>query len=188
MTGERLTEATFAAYRAAGGTVIAHAIPEKWTDLAMRHPRVAIASDAIPWDEGKSHPRSAGCFSRVLARYVRERRVITLQEGLRKMTLLPAQRLQAFCPVMCRKGRVQIGCDADITVFDAAAITDHATFAEPAQVSSGIAHVLVAGTFVLRDSVFQEGVFPGQGVRSEVTKSTRKAAAGGRGAGTKRLR
>jgi imidazolonepropionase-like amidohydrolase len=191
LTGERLTEETFAAYRKVGGTVIAHAIPEKWTDLAMRHPRVAIASDAIPWDGGKSHPRSAGCFSRVLARYVRERKVISLQEGLRKMTLMPAQRLQSFCPSMRRKGRLQVGCDADITVFDPATIADNATFAEPARVSSGIAHVLVGGVFVLRDGAFQEGVFPGRGIKSEVKASG--AAGGGRGGGgggggTKRAR
>jgi N-acyl-D-aspartate/D-glutamate deacylase len=92
-----LTAETFDAYQKVGGTVIAHAIPAEYIEFAMAHPRVAIASDAIPWDGGKSHPRSAGCFSRVLAVYVRDKQIISLNEGIRKMTLMPAQRLEVRC-------------------------------------------------------------------------------------------
>ena len=84
-----------------------------------------------------------------------------------------------------------MGCDADITVFDAATIVDNATFAEPARVSSGIAHVLVGGVFVLRDGAFQEGVFPGRGIKSEVKAAAgggRGGGGGGGGGGTKRAR
>ena len=71
------------------------------------------------------------------------------------------------CNAMKRKGRLQVGMDADITIFDPATIRDRATFAEPAQTSTGIAHVIVNGTFVLRDGIFQQGVTPGQPVRGD---------------------
>jgi N-acyl-D-aspartate/D-glutamate deacylase len=159
-TGERLTEETFKKYRAQGGVVIIHFMKDENTDLAIRTPHVMIASDAMPYAPG-AHPRSAGTFARVLGRYVRERGVIDLMTALEKMTLAPARRLENVAPAMERKGRLQKGADADIVVFDPETVIDNATFEEGLAYSTGIRHVLVAGTAVVRDEELVEGVFPG---------------------------
>jgi dihydroorotase len=86
-------------------------------------------------------------------------------EALRKMTLMPAQRLEALVPAMRVKGRVSVGADADLTFFDPATVMDLATFAEPAQASAGIPHVMVNGRFVVRDGELVEGVMPGRAIR-----------------------
>jgi dihydroorotase len=85
--------------------------------------------------------------------------------AIRKMTLMPAERLEGVVPSMNRKGRVSIGADADLTIFNPATVIDRATFAEPAQPSAGIPHVLVAGQFVVRDGKLVEGVMPGEPIR-----------------------
>ena len=81
------------------------------------------------------------------------------------MTLLPAQRLEVVVPGMTRKGRIQVGSDADLTIFDPARIIDRATYEDPDQYSAGISHVLVGGTFVVRDGVLQEDARPGRPLR-----------------------
>jgi dihydroorotase len=165
-TGERLTEESFERLRREQpwGSVIAHFMPEDMVDYAIAHPEVIIASDSGEFVDGRGHPRTAGSFSRVLGRYVRERRLLDLMEALRKMTFLPAERLAPFVPAMARKGRLQPGADADVTVFDPATVIDHATYAQPMQYSTGVMHVLVGGTFVVRDGAPVEGVFPGTAV------------------------
>jgi N-acyl-D-aspartate/D-glutamate deacylase len=170
-TGQRLSEANWEAYRAKGGIIIAHIIPEAAVDLAVARPNVIVASDGVPFTEGRAHPRGAGTFARVLGRYVREKRALTLMEALRKMTILPAQRLERFAEQMRRKGRLAEGMDADVTVFDPARVIDRATFAEPAQASGGIPHVIVNGTFVVRDGKLIEDARPGRAVRRPVTAS-----------------
>ena len=85
--------------------------------------------------------------------------------AIRKMTFMPAQRLQAFVPAMKKKGRIKSGTDADITIFDAARVIDRATYEKPMQYSEGIVHVLVGGEFVVRDEQSLEDVFPGKPVR-----------------------
>ena len=158
-TGERLTAETFARYRKQGGMVAIHSIPEDIVKLAMANPMVMIASDGI-LDHGKGHPRAAGTYSRVLGRYVREQHALTLMDALRKMTVMPADRLG-----MKNKGRIEVGADADITVFDPATVIDKATFENPAQYSEGIDYVLVGGTLVVNRGQLVDGVFPGQGLR-----------------------
>jgi dihydroorotase len=164
-TGERLDSASFMTRRQTGGMVIAHVIPEDMVEYAIRHPLVMIASDGVPYQNGRAHPRGAGTFARVLGRYVRERGTIPLMEALRKMTLMPARRLEAAVPQMRRKGRLAVGMDADITVFDAARVIDRATFSDPAVPSLGIPLVLVNGTPVVRDGNLVEGAAPGRPVR-----------------------
>src|SRR5947209_7666936 len=93
LTGERLNANTFATYRKQGGMVAIHSIPEEIVRLAMANPIVMIASDGI-LENGKGHPRAAGCYARVLARYVREQHALSLMDAVRKMSLLPAQRLR----------------------------------------------------------------------------------------------
>lgn len=170
-TGERLSEKTWEEYRAKGGIIIAHIIPEDAVDLAVARTGVIIASDGVPFTDGRAHPRGAGTFARVLGRYVREKRALSLMEALRKMTILPAQRLEQVIPQMLKKGRLAEGMDADITVFDPAAVVDRATFSEPAQASAGIPHVVVNGTFVVRDGKLIDGARPGRAVRRPIAGS-----------------
>jgi hypothetical protein len=164
-TGERLTEETFKKYRAQGGvSVIAHAMPDAELILALKHPQVMIGSDGVI-ENGRGHPRGAGTFARVLGQLVRDDGVLTLMQALRKMTIMPARRLEKAVPAMRRKGRLSVGADADITVFDPATVRDRATFQNPAQTSEGIRHVLVAGVPVVVDGAVQEGVKPGKAIR-----------------------
>ncbi len=160
-TGERLTEETFNLFHEEGGTVIMHMMKPEFIEMAVRDPIVMVASDGMPYAPG-AHPRSAGTFSRVLGRYVRDQRVLSLKEAIRKMTLMPAERLQEVAPLMRRKGRIQIGAIADITVFDPDTIIDTATFEDDLTYSEGVAHVVVDGIPVVRDGSLVEGVFPGK--------------------------
>lgn len=165
-TGERLTEESFNRYRAKGGFVVIHMIPEDALRAAITHPRVMIGSDGVPLINGGGHPRGVGTYARVLGRYVREEKLLDLMTALGKISLMPAQRLEPFVPAMRRKGRIAIGADADITVFDAARVIDRATFEKPAQYSEGIRHVIVGGTFVVRDEQLVPDVTPGRPIRS----------------------
>ncbi|MFQ5538663.1 MAG: amidohydrolase family protein, partial [Gemmatimonadota bacterium] len=150
-TGERLDSVTFEEKRALGGPIIAHIIPEAAVEYALAHPLVMVASDGVPFINGRAHPRGAGTFARVLGRYARELGLLPLMEALRKMTLLPARRLEGVVPEMRLRGRVAVGAYADLTVFDPETVLDRATFAEPAVPSQGIPYVLVNGTFVVRE-------------------------------------
>ncbi len=163
-TGERLTAETFARYRKEGGSVIGHAIPEEISRLAAANPRVMVASDGLI-ENRLGHPRGAGSFARVLGVYVREQKALSLMEAIRKMSLLPAQRLEKAGPAMRAKGRIKVGADADLTIFDPATVIDRATFEQPAQYSEGIRHVLVGGVFVVRDEKIVEDAKPGKAVR-----------------------
>jgi len=167
-TGERLTAETFARHRAEGGMVIAHVIPAAMVDLAVAHPLVMIASDGTSFASGRAHPRGAGTFARVLGRYVRERGTLTLMEALRKMSLMPARRLENAVPAMRTRGRIAPGASADLTIFDPTEVIDRATFAEPAQPSAGILHVIVGGVPVVRNGALT-GATPGIGIRRPTT-------------------
>jgi N-acyl-D-aspartate/D-glutamate deacylase len=164
-TGERLTRESFAQYRKQGGFVIAFGNTEEMVRAAIAHPMVMIASDGII-ENGTGHPRRAGTYARVLGKYVREERALSLMDAVRKSALLPAQRLETFCPEMRQKGRLQAGMDADLAVFDAARVVDKATFENAAQYSDGFRYVLVNGTFVVRDGKLLDGVSPGQPIRA----------------------
>jgi dihydroorotase len=159
LTGERLTAESFARYRQQGGMVAIHSIPEEVVRMAIADPLTMIASDGI-LENGKGHPRAAGTYARVLGRYVREQHALTLMDALRKMTAMPADRLG-----IRTKGRIAVGADADITVFDPARVIDRATFENPAQYSEGIQYVLVNGTLVVKGGELVGGVTPGRGVR-----------------------
>ena len=167
-TGERLTKETFLKYRKQGGLVLIHANTEEVVRTAVVSPLTAFASDGFDVYPHNGHPRSAGTYSRVLGRYVREQGALTLMEALRKMTLLPAQRLEARVPQMRDKGRIRAGADADIVVFDAARIIDRATFEDPAVYADGMQYVLIGGRFLVRDGKLLEGATPGQPVRAPI--------------------
>lgn len=164
-TGERLTAESFARYRKTGGAVIGHGIPEEIARIAVTSPLTMIASDG--WlQNGKGHPRGSGSYARVLGYYVRDLKALTLMDALRKMTLMPAQRLERLAPMMKNKGRVRVGADADLTVFNPGLVIDRSTFEEPAKYSEGITHVLVGGVFVVKDGRLQQDVNPGRAVRA----------------------
>jgi N-acyl-D-aspartate/D-glutamate deacylase len=129
-----------------------------------------VGSDGMPITGPKVHPRGQGSFSRVLGHYVREEKALDLMTALRKMTLLPAQRLEKRAPAFANKGRLKVGADADITVFDPAKIIDRATFDEPLKFSEGISYVFVNGVAVLKAGTMVDGVFPGRPARAPVTE------------------
>jgi N-acyl-D-aspartate/D-glutamate deacylase len=162
LTGERLNEETFYRYRKEqpGEGVIIHFMKPELVKQAVAHPQVAIASDGL-----NTHPRGAGTFARVLGHYVREQQALPLMTAIRKMTLIPAQILETSVPQMKNKGRISVGADADITVFNPETIIDHATFEDPMQYSKGVEYVLVSGIPVVSQGSFVKDVYPGEAVR-----------------------
>jgi len=165
-TNEWLTRESFERYRKQGGFVARFGNTEEMIQVVLAHPQVMVASDGII-ENGIGHPRAAGAFARVLGKYVREDKALTLMDAIRKSALMPAQRLESMSPQMRQKGRVKIGADADLAVFDPQTVIDKATFDNPAQYSQGFRYVLVNGTFVVREGKLQEGVAPGQGIRAQ---------------------
>lgn len=168
-TGERLTQETFDTYRKKGGYVIMHMMKPEWIKTGIAAPGVIIASDGMPYSK-LAHPRTAGTFSRVLGKYVREDKLIDLMTAIEKMTLLPARRLEAIAPTMRFKGRIQIGADADITIFNPDTIIDKATFEKGLEFSTGIEYVIVNGTFVVKKGKTVVGALPGQPVYGKFKK------------------
>jgi N-acyl-D-aspartate/D-glutamate deacylase len=166
-TGERLTAETFAARRKQGGMVAIFSIPEEMVRAAIAHPLVIVASDAV-MANGKGHPRSSSTNARLLGHYVRDEKVVPLMEALRKITLLPAQRLERRAPAMRDKGRIRVGADADLTLFDPARVRDRATWAAPTTPPDGIDYVIVGGVPVVERGRLRRDVRPGRAVRAPI--------------------
>jgi len=164
-TGERLNRETFQRYRQIGGPVVIHTNTDEMVAVAINSPLTMIASDAY-WQDGTGHPRTTGTYARVLGRFVRDAGSLTLMDAIRKMTLMPAQRLEARVPSMRGKGRLRVGADADVVVFDAARVIDRSTYREPALPPLGIQCVIVDGVPVVADGQLVEGVAPGRAVRA----------------------
>jgi len=154
-------------------------------DASITHPSVMIASDSVFWsffgDAGGiqtydgdawplpskvfSHPRSSGTFAKILRSYVRERGLLSLSDAINKMSLMPARTLEKSVPQMRKKGRIQIGMDADIVVFDAKTIADRATFENANQPATGVLAVLVNGMPVVRKGELILDAAAGQPIR-----------------------
>jgi len=162
-TGDRLTKQTFEKYRKEGGKVIVHANPESLVREVVSHPVTMIASDGF-----KGHPRNAGCFSRILGKYVRENKDLSLMLALKKCSYWPAKRLEKCAPIFKNKGRIKVGADADLIVFDAKTIIDKSTFTNAAQYSSGIKFTLVNGVAIVKNGEFQKNIFPGKAARGQI--------------------
>jgi len=159
-------------------------------DKSVLHPDILIESDEMFWMtmdqqghienyEGDawplpkgafSHPRSNGTFAKVLRSYVRERKLLTMQEALRKMCLMPAQTLEGFVPQMKKKGRLQEGMDADIVVFDPETISDVGTYEDPNHPAVGVKSLLVNGVLVVSNGRLITDAAPGQPIRRSVKK------------------
>jgi dihydroorotase len=164
LTGERLNRKSFERYTEIGGPIVVHTNTEQMVAAAITSPLTIIASDAY-WQNGTGHPRTTGTFSRMLGRYVRETRSLSLMEAIRKMTLMPAQRLEARVPMMRQKGRLSVDADADITIFDPATVIDRSTYREPSLSPVGVQHVIVNGVSVVANGRAVDGVAPGKPVR-----------------------
>ncbi|MBZ5515315.1 MAG: amidohydrolase family protein [Acidobacteriia bacterium] len=161
---ERLTPASFKRYARQGKLAVAYAIPEEDVEAALRSPWVMLGSDAILEPGNNNHPRASGAFTRTLRVYVRERRVLTLMEALAKMTILPARRLETAAPAMRRKGRLQVGADADLVIFDPETVGDRSTVEHPDRFAVGIDYVLVAGKVVKDSQGFHTAVRRGEAI------------------------
>jgi len=143
----------------------------KWPWTAVGSDEASLAPEGV-FLESNPHPRAYGCFARFLAKYVRDEKVITLTDGIRRLTGLPAQQLR-----LKDRGRLAQGFMADVVVFDPAKIQDHATFANPHQYSTGVSHVLVNGVQVLRDGE-HTGAKPGRFVHGPGWTGWKAADAG----------
>ncbi len=164
-TGERLTRESFRRFRAQGGSVVLFLNTPEMEAMAIESPLTAIASDG-GLNGGKGHPRTTGTFARVLGYYVRDQGSLSLMEAVRKMTSLPASRLERYAPAFRSKGRLSVGADADLVVFDPATVADRSTYQEPARPAAGFRHVLVNGVAVVRDGSVVDAVYPGRGIRA----------------------
>lgn len=164
-TGEKLTAETFAKYRKEGGLVATFTNTEEMVAKNMAHPLVMVASDGI-LENGMGHPRVAGTFATVLGRHVRENKALTLSQAIRKMSLMPAQRLETMAPAFRNKGRLRKGADADIAIFHPDQVAGMATYDKPNIPSAGIPYVLVNGVVVVDNGKIVEGVFPGKGLKA----------------------
>ena len=156
-TGERLTKPRFDELHASPKSqeVIIFLNRQEVVDAVIAHPLASIASDGE-----LGHPRNAGTYCQILARYVRNLRTVSLMDAIRKMSLMPAQRLGTR-----RKGRIQEGADADIVVFDPATVTDRATYEHPNEHSTGMRYVLVNGVPVIDKGAVVQGAYPGVAIR-----------------------
>lgn len=160
-TGERLTQARFEALHAAPEPrlILIHTNPEELVDVIIANSNVMIASDGL-----KDHPRGAGTHSRILARYVRDKKTISINDAIRKMALMPAQRLEKVTPDAKRLGRLQENARADIVLFDPNTIQDRATFRSPTAASEGVRFLVVSGSVVVNDGRLVDGVAPGRAI------------------------
>ena len=150
-------------------------------DMSVLYPGGAIASDAMPWslsdgstytgdawplpEDATAHPRSAGTFTRFIRHWVRERQTVSLMEGLAKCALIPAQILEASTPAMRAKGRLTVGADADVVVFDYDTLTDRAEFSAMNRPAEGVRHLVVSGQPLITDGVMDVAARPGRPVR-----------------------
>ncbi|NOD92606.1 amidohydrolase family protein [Ruegeria sp. HKCCD4884] len=146
-------------------------------------PWIAIASDSIPYtlpdgtpvmgstwpvpENAQSNPRSAGTFAKFLRVWVREDQLLDWPQAIAKVSLIPAQLFDGLVPSMERKGRLQVGMDADITVFDPDTISDRATIDKPAEASVGVEYLLVNGTVLISDGEIDTDLLPGKAIKNK---------------------
>jgi N-acyl-D-aspartate/D-glutamate deacylase len=144
-----------------GFSAIFHAMDEQDVIRIMQHPLAMIETDGDPvsYGDGYPHPRSYGAFPRVLARYVRELGVLTLEEAVKKMTSMPADQYNQN-----DRGRIVEGAYADLVVFDADKVQDHATYTDPHRYPTGIEHVMINGRFVIKSGALT-GERPGMWIK-----------------------
>lgn len=174
-----------------GDSVVVHFLNEEndshdaaLLDMSVLYPGTAIVTDGLPWvqadgsfyqgsdwplpDGLSNHPRAGGNYTRFLRRWVRERGVLSWMDAIRQTSLNPALILEHCVQGMKKKGRIQEGMDADIVVFDPQTVTEKGTFQKPQQLSQGMKHVIVNGTFLIRDEKLDPKAMPGRAVRAPI--------------------
>lgn len=186
-------EADFTAARneAPGASVVIHFLNEEdnaedaaLLDMSVMYPGTAICTDGVQWvtpegewftskewplPEGlRSHPRHAGGFSRFLRKWVVERGVLSWMDAIRQTSLNACLILGESVPQLKKKGRLQEGMDADIIVFNPETVRENGTFAKPCVLSTGMKHVIVNGTFLIRDEKLETKAMPGQAIRGPI--------------------
>jgi len=139
--------------------VIAYLLGEKEVDMAMIHPGSIIVSDGL-YNQGQGHPRGSGTFPRFINEYVKNKKLLTLEEAIEKITYFPAKRMGLRV-----KGNLSLGSDADVTIFDFNKIQDGATYSEPVKKPLGIEYVVIRGEIALKH---------GNIINSKLGKSIRK--------------
>ncbi len=167
---------------APGTAVMFYGAKEEALHAGLAHPGTTVASDAFPltvtktgktatdwdtpYDAVRGHPRLAGTNAIVLRMVLREKKLMPLMMAISKMTYLPAQFLaENGVAQMAFKGRIQVGADADITIFDPKTVQDNSTQQKAGLPSTGIPYVIVNGTVVVKDSKVLKGVYPGRAIR-----------------------
>lgn len=168
VTGKRLTRQTFDQLR--NGTdndgVLMHMNTDATIISLLQDPSMLVVSDSGNLEAGKySHPRTAGSFAKVLGHYVRDVGALPLSDAIAKMSLKPAQRLQSFVPAMRHKGRLQVGADADVVLFDPTTVRAKAAYLDALQFSEGFQYVMVNGVLVVDQGQLVDNVLPGKPVR-----------------------
>ena len=163
--GLSATEAALKMYEQGDGQVIIHAMRDPDMETIASHPLISVGSDGTSLSTegvlsvGQPHPRSYGTNPRFLAQFVRERGLVSLEEAIRKMTMLPAQRMG-----LSRRGRIAPGFAADLVALDPDTVADTATFEAPHSYPVGVPHVAVNGALVIENGEFT-GATPGRVIR-----------------------
>lgn len=167
-TGEFFTKESFERTRREepSADIIHHYVKEEWTRFLVEAPDVIVSSDGLVASTVDENipPQGVGSFSKLIGKYVRDEKALDLMTALSKITLLPAQLLEKSAPAFRLKGRLQIGMDADITVFDLATIAAKTSYEQPHNASVGIQTLLVDGKIVIKNGEILGDAFPGQHV------------------------
>lgn len=166
-TGEHLTKQRFDELHNSSEShlVVIFNNTEQADDAAVTNPLVMIASDGIT-----GHPRNAGTYSRVLNRYVRSQHSLTLMDAIRKMSLMPAQRLESSTLQARNLGRLQEGKTADIVIFDPEKIADRSTYAAATEPSTGVRYLLVGGVLAIENGAVVPNAHPGRAITSTASQ------------------
>ncbi|SIN59577.1 dihydroorotase [Parasphingorhabdus marina DSM 22363] len=148
--------------------IIHHYLKEEWTRMLVAAPDVIISSDGLVarTTEENIPPQGVGSFAKILGKYVRDEQALDMMTALSKMSLQPAQLLEKSAPVFRLKGRLQIGMDADLTIFDPKTVRANTTYEQPHQASTGVNWLLVDGKLVIADGALRPDMFPGQFLRA----------------------
>lgn len=172
-TDIRISKDTFDKYRAQHLLVSAHgSMPESELEMLLRDPDTMIGSDTIIEPSYNNHPRGAGAYSRVFGKYVREEKVLSIMDAIKKVSYLPAKRMESSAPSMKYKGRIEVGSDADITIFNPDTIIDKSTVKDTGAPSVGVEYVIVNGIIVKNKEGIVKGVKPGKPVMSYFVDKT----------------
>ncbi|MEK9807233.1 MAG: amidohydrolase family protein, partial [Halieaceae bacterium] len=155
------------------GMVNHHYVKEAWIEQALQWPDMIVSSDALPAMSlsQKTNPNIAGTYSRLLGHYARDRNTLSLMEAIGRATINPARWLEKSSDTFKRKGRLQIGADADLVLFDPEKIMPGAAYGDPYQPAVGIGWVVVGGEVVVANGQRVEGHYPGKRILNRTDKN-----------------